>query len=465
MTIGVSDRGGRPSFRRDRYGRRPSLTLERVAFKTDRLGEFVGRRELTAQIGHPPEQWALVLLKEGVDNSLDACEETLAAPELRIDVSTDPGAISVTDKGPGIAPETVRDILDYTARVSSREAYVSPTRGAQGNALKTVLAMPFALDGNSGTSIIESRRIRHEMTFRVDQLRQRPVIDHQQTSSVLQKGTRLRVDLACSVLVDVEARFLQMADDLGWLNPHLRLLVTWNGIERVRREPSDPAWKKWRACDPTSAHWYDEQRLTRYVAAHVARDQDHGHDRTVREFIAELRGFSGSAKQKRVLDQTGLSRSPLSSLFGPDGSPDRTRLADLLHALKSFSKPIKPLDLGLIGKTHLLACFNELGVEPETFKYHKAADESEGLPWVVETAFGWCPALERRRIVVGVNWSVALGNPFRSFGRTGEGLESLLADQRAGRNEPVVFVLHFACPRTQFIDRGKSAVVLPGEGR
>ena len=73
---------------------------------------------------------------------------------------------------------------------------MSPTRGAQGNALKTVLAMPFALDGNSGTSIIESRRIRHEMTFRVDQLRQRPVIDHQQTSSVLQKGTRLRVDLA-----------------------------------------------------------------------------------------------------------------------------------------------------------------------------------------------------------------------------------------------------------------------------
>jgi len=101
MTIGVSDRGGRPSFRRDRYGRRPSLTLERVAFKTDRLGEFVGRRELTAQIGHPPEQWALVLLKEGVDNSLDACEETLAAPELRIDVSTDPGPLRLPTRAPG----------------------------------------------------------------------------------------------------------------------------------------------------------------------------------------------------------------------------------------------------------------------------------------------------------------------------------------------------------------------------
>ena len=36
--------------------RRPSPTVQRVAFKTDRLGEFVGRRELTAQIGHPPEE-------------------------------------------------------------------------------------------------------------------------------------------------------------------------------------------------------------------------------------------------------------------------------------------------------------------------------------------------------------------------------------------------------------------------
>lgn len=445
--------------------RRPAPTLERVVFKTDRLGEFVGRRELTAQIGHSPDEWPIVILKEAADNALDAVEEAFAAPELRIDVSTDPGSITVTDNGPGIAPDTVRDILDYTARVSSREAYVSPTRGAQGNALKTLLAMPFALDGTSGTSVIESRMRRHEITFRVDQLRQRPVIDHKTVRSNLQKGTRLRIDLACSVLVDAEARFLQMADDLGWQNPHLRLLVTWDGVERVRCEPSDTAWKKWRSRDPTSAHWYDEPRLTRYIAAHVARDQDHRCDRTVREFISELRGFSGSAKQKQVLEATGLARAQLASLFNDEGKPNSELIGRLLQALKTFSKPVKPLDLGLIGKDHLRACFDAVGLEAETFKYHKAVGEAEGLPWVVETAFGWCPKLERRRIVVGVNWSVALGNPFRSFGSTGEGLESLLAAQRAGRNEPIVFVLHFACPRTQYTDRGKSAIVLPGGGQ
>jgi DNA topoisomerase VI subunit B len=195
--------------------KRQGPTLQRVAFKTDRLGEFVGRRELTAQIGHPPEQWPLVALKEAADNALDAAEESLDAAELSIEVSTDRGFVEITDRGPGIARQTVRDILDYTARVSSREAYVSTCRGAQGNAAKALLAMGFALDGNSGTSVIESRGVRHEITFRVDQLRQRPVIDHQEARCVLQKGTRLRIDLACSVLADAEARFLQMADDLG----------------------------------------------------------------------------------------------------------------------------------------------------------------------------------------------------------------------------------------------------------
>lgn len=45
--------------------------LQRIAFKTSRLAEFCGEKELTAQIGHEPEEWPLVILKELVDNALD----------------------------------------------------------------------------------------------------------------------------------------------------------------------------------------------------------------------------------------------------------------------------------------------------------------------------------------------------------------------------------------------------------
>jgi DNA topoisomerase VI subunit B len=450
--------------------RRAGPLLERVPFKTSRLAEFVGQRELVAQTGHAIGDWPLVILKELVDNALDECEEAEIAPEIEITVTTDPGEITVSDNGRGLPAETLADILDYSYRVSSREAYCSPTRGAQGNALKTLLAMPRALDGTSGTSVIEARGERHIITFRIDQLRQEPVIDRQSGPLVSgKKGTSVCIgwpDLACSVLADAKPRFLQIADNFGWLNPHLSIRVEWDGEVWVDRKASDPMWRKWRACDPTSPHWYDIDRLQRYIAAHVARDQDHDRDRTVREFISELRGFSGSAKQRLVLAETGLARAPLAALFEPTGEAKSSDIERLRQALQKHSQPVKPKDLGLIGKDHLLACFTAANVESETFKYQKRLGEIDGLPWVVETAFGWCPELGSRRIITGVNWSVGLGNPFRAFrGHGGEGLESVLAAARAGRDEPIAYVLHFTCPRVGYTDRGKSAVILPGVGQ
>ena len=53
------------------------------------------------------------------------------------------------------------------------------------------------------------------------------------------------------------------------------------------------------------------------MGAHIARDQDLGRDpRTVREFISEFRGLSGTAKQKLVLEEVGASRMTLPAFFG-----------------------------------------------------------------------------------------------------------------------------------------------------
>jgi DNA topoisomerase VI subunit B len=114
--------------------------LARKIFKTSRLAEFRSQKELVNQTGHAVDDWPLVVLKELVDNALDACEEAAAAPVIAVRVSGD--EIAIIDNGPGIAPDTVENILDFASRTSSREAYVSPTRGAQGNALKTLLAIP-----------------------------------------------------------------------------------------------------------------------------------------------------------------------------------------------------------------------------------------------------------------------------------------------------------------------------------
>jgi DNA topoisomerase VI subunit B len=148
--------------------------LERTTFKTSRLLDFCSQKELVAQTGHDADDWPLVILKELMDNALDACEEAEVAPEITIFV--DAHGITIIDNGPGLPTRTIDGILDYSVRVSSREAYVAPDRGAQGNALKTVLAMPFVLDGDRGRVDISSNGRRHEITFVVDPIRQEPVL-------------------------------------------------------------------------------------------------------------------------------------------------------------------------------------------------------------------------------------------------------------------------------------------------
>ena len=303
--------------------------LQRVAFTTSRLAEFVGRKELVAQTGQPVSAWPLTVLKELVDNAIDACEEAGIPPAIGVAVSDSPVAITITDNGRGIPAETIKTVLDYTVRVSSRESYVSPCRGSQGNALKTIIAMGFALDGACGTTIIESHGEAHVVTFELNAVRREPKITHEIHPSTVRIGTRITVlwpDSASSILAYSRPRFLQMAADFLWLNPHLDLRLTWNGEDAVARSATDPDWgaRKWRACDPTSAFWYDVESFSRYMAAHVARDQDHGHARTVRDFIAELRGLTGTTKQKAVLHEAGAARTSLAAFFaeGKKRRPD-----------------------------------------------------------------------------------------------------------------------------------------------
>ena len=234
--------------------------------------------------------------------------------------------------------------------------------------------------------------------------------------------------------------------------------VDWFG-ERKRVEATSPSWPKWRPSDPTSAHWYQPKHLERLIAGYVADDEDQGRERTVREFVAEFRGLSGTAKQRKVLEATGLGRSSLSTLRDGDGL-DAGLVTNLLSAMQAQSRPVKPAQLGVIGETHLRKRFVAAGCEMQSFDYKRVVGCTDGIPWVIETAFGWCPDALKRRLVTGVNWSPGILNPFRVLGRFGASLDTILSQQRADANEPVILVLHVACPRVEYLDRGKSAVVV-----
>ncbi len=104
------------------------------------------------------------------------------------------------DNGPGIPAETIAGVLDFSMRVSSREAYVAPDRGAQGNALKTLVAMPFVLDGHQGVLEVDAAGARHRIEFTVDPIRQEPVIKHDVGPADRKNGTEICMKWPDSVL-------------------------------------------------------------------------------------------------------------------------------------------------------------------------------------------------------------------------------------------------------------------------
>jgi hypothetical protein len=447
---------------------KPEPKLTRVAFAVSRLMEFCSVRELQNQTGHSIYDWPLVVAKELFDNALDACEEAEVVPVITVTVEQD--RIIVQDNASGIDAATITSILDYNIRVSSREAYVSPTRGAQGNALKTILAMGYVLQGAGGdaigVTIVETQGLAHRIEFRADHINNQPKIIHMTRRSPIRTGTRFSVHWpAPDMLADSEDKFAELATAYVSFNPHLTVRGTWNGAEFINVTATNPAWQKWRPRDPTSPHWYDAERLQRYLGAHVARDRDLSLRRTVREFIAEFRGLARTARQRQILNEVGCSHQSLAAFFGAE-KVNSVGIAQLLAAMQRHSKPVAPKLLGVIGGAHFKERFLASGGAANTFKYQCRQNvDDNAIPYVVEFAFGLHQAGLNgvgtgRQIVTGANWSAAISNPFRRFGNTGEGLESTLAKVRANASQPVICALHLASARIQFADRGKSSIIL-----
>ena len=434
--------------------------LKRVPFTVSRLMEFCTKPELMNQTGHHWRLWPLVIGKEITDNAMDAAEEAEIAPIISITVSTKRGTIIIEDNGPGIPAKTIESVLNYSIRVSSNEAYVSPTRGQQGNALKAILAMNYVMDTRGddacGKTVIEAHGIEHTIAFSVDHIKKEPKISHTTKPSTVVKGTRITVTLPKirqgeNYIIDTidenEIRFMNLAESYAWLNPHLTLKVKWNGKVRIDVKASNPDWKKWLPSWPTCPHWYGVSDLRRYMAAHIAYRKTV----TVREFISEFGGMTGSAKQKKVLAEIGAAYMRLHNFFGLH-KPDTPNIKKMLASLKRHTKPVRPADLGVIGKEHFFALIEAAGGDPKTFKYKIIPGVKNGVPSVVETAFGIHAsgltagnAAPKRRLITGVNWSAAIGNPFRTLGKSGDGLDALMTAVRADYGAPVIACVHVAC--------------------
>ncbi len=452
-------------------------TLNRTTFETNRDAEYFNKKELQAQTGQTSELFASVALKELLDNALDACETAGVSPEIIISTSNgnDRIRLSVQDNGKGIEPETVERILNFQTRTSDKSVYRSPTRGAQGNALKTIIGMPHAL-GKAEPVKIEAQGVCHTVKASVDpagELR----IEHNKESRSTQPGTKVELTLPAK---DQYFKSDEWAKSFSLFNPHVLLRnshfddnggkskqgkseasendKTSNSYHSTVKYPGK--WRKFLPTDLTSPWWYSQTDLKTLIFSHIAESRRNGNGLTLRDFVRQFKGLSGATKAKRVCDQF-----PEVKRLNDFESIPEDRVNDLLQAMCNNTNAPSPGILGLVGENHFRACFDQwYGVK--RFWYRKIAKEVFGIPFICEAALA--ETEQTGRIFTGVNFSPTYDDPIAdtqldckegySFG-----IYNFLNNTYVSPDPEyyqyqasTAFAFHLVCPMLEFLDRGKT---------
>jgi hypothetical protein len=456
--------------------------LQRTTFKTSRAAQYVEARALQAMPGQPRYHFADVVVKELLDNALDACETARVDPEVSVDISQEAeeqeATITVSDNGPGIPPETVRGAFDFNVFVSDKAAYRSPTRGAQGNALKTVFGIPYAL-GCLEPTVVEANGLRQEIRVFKDhsgELRVQP--DETQTGSG-PGGTRI------SVTLPLRRQFFHGRDwakAFALLNPHALVKIRDSGTSwyRSRQGESktlilddsyhptrDPEKRfKYLPSDPTSAHWYSREDFRRLIYSHISHARKGGQDILLRDFVRQFKGLSSTKKAKEVCAYF-LEIKTLSDFEEVDPS----EIVFLLDRMKFHSDPPSHTTLGSVGREHFEKRFTEFYGELERFGYKKVSGTLEsGLPYTFEFAVAETGGAIGD-FFSGVNFSPTFDDPLEDqrFGKAGgfdaRGIEAVLeacfahpTEDHLDDPEPITTAVaaHVNSPAPLFLDHGKT---------
>jgi len=191
------------------------------------------------------------------------------------------------------------------------------------------------------------------------------------------------------------------------------------------------------------------------IAAHINHDSE-SNKKTLNEFLRDFKGLSGSATRKKITDEIGMTGATLQSLV-KDNDIDIAQVTALLAAMKKYSKPVKPVALGMIPLENLKKHFISIGVDEATIK-SKCAKEvtTDGLPYILDVGFGIKDDDSEVSLITSINFSPLIENPFSQLFR-------LLGEVEISDYDPVLVFVHLISPKVSFTDRGKTQADLPNE--
>ena len=423
----------------------------RTHFSESMHNDFFTVNGLQSSTGQTSRDFGNVVLKELIDNALDACESAGIEPRINVAANyTDNGqmVLTVSDNGAGLDGAIVEKILDFDTRTSDKAAYKSPTRGAQGNALKTIFGIPTALGG--GLVTIESKGLRHEISFNVSQSGLNVETLHNVTPISESIGTTVKVLMPQLHLTEAQrwVKAFALFNSHCWVNFESKIGTLNTNDNASVFYPKLTDCRKITPDKPTNANSYSPADFFKLTAMQGEQTKT-----TAYEFVRTFDGLSSKLKAKQIIDPLELSGKKVADIFN-----DRAKVTALHSAMKLASKPIQHKHLGAIGETNLLARLNDV----TNHKYKKIEGVIDGVPYIFEVLIADCSDSEGE--FLGVNHSPTYNDflsdcYFRVDKVSGIGIRGLM-DSVIDRTK-YTFICHLIGIGLNFKDKGKTSLDLP----
>jgi len=463
------------------------------AFSINREFDFVRLDGLRRATGQPPHEWDLYIVKELIDNALDADEmlwhnDPTQSPclHIRMEYINVPKRrsqqlfVQVSNRT-AFPVEQIAGIF-ATQRYTSRKAFIKGlTRGALGNALKTLLGIPYALrncvagdwspDLKPLSILCNGKEYlpRYVMDSTVQTIR----FECGTKESKPVEGTVIKVGLDHfeQEMPRTLAQVKRLAEQYHLCNPHAEFhwMVEIEGQEWTREYVADVGWAdKFRGIAPVQ--WYPPTAFQDLLGA-LYRKQ-FGDDETGKLPVEAIcRCFIGSDSEVVEASQGQPNTATVIEALGQSylrkADIEGQAATRLYRALCQHSPRFDSSQLGGIGAEHMRAVLSRtLPVDGDVL-YEIATDAGDdpSVPFVIEAAVARLKD-GKRQIWTAINCAPTYGDPFLrrwlrapiQFDEPVLGLRGLLDTYGLLDDTPVVLFLHLICPNAEHNEFSKTEI-------
>ena len=401
--------------------------------ETPRQSEYFTLDGLRTLTGLKDEKWDFCILKELIDNALDVLD-TSKHKELDVTYKNDEHHyLAVGDPGDGI-PEAVLDrVFDFDVYVSDKRNFNIISRGCQGNALKTIIAICHL--NNYQLKFFTNKKA---ISYKINEskLKAGKVEFEKSVQNVEATGAVV----VCGDLTITEEEIKRTLWRYYLCNPDV--VIRFNG-EIINPASNSPLTVPIKRTNKTFIHWYTLNEFSELL--HRVHYKDPA--RTTKSFCLK---FSGA---QRILSRLEFPYKKLADFINDD-----EKIEQLYNKLKRLtSKPNPKILLGnLTGKEALYKIYNN----STHFKYKRDCGEYEDdgaiIPYAIEGMLV-SNGNENTEIIISVNNSITYrDDPF-----------DFIDDQDSfyflkHHSEGFILFLNLICPSIKYTDKSKTGIIADG---